>query len=117
MQRHRPALVDSVWVSAELEETHNRFLLRDRVPPRASRDAIDRVMEGHGAAAIGGHGVRAGVHQLADKASSIRSCSDVQRGVAGVHVVIDLVEVVLPGGLPGRPGAEARHGEIRLGGE
>jgi hypothetical protein len=59
VQGQRPILVDRVRISAKVDERQNRVLLRDRVPPCRTWEAVDRVVKGLGAATIRGRDNRA----------------------------------------------------------
>jgi hypothetical protein len=52
--------------------------------------------------------------QLASDAWLVGGRNDVQRGVAGVHVVVDLVEEMLLGAVPGGTDLEACQRELGL---
>jgi hypothetical protein len=66
--------------------------LRDRIPSRGTGAAVDRVVEGLGAAAISRRDRGASVNQLPPEGGFVGRGGDVQRGVPGVYVVADLVE-------------------------
>ena len=104
MQRSRPVLVERVWISAEVEEAQHGLALRDRVPARGTWDAVDRLVKRLRAPAIRCVDTCSGVDQLVGDACFVGRRSDVQRGVAGVHDVADLVEaiflVAVSGGQP-----------------
>jgi hypothetical protein len=70
-----------------------------------------------GASAIGRRDQGAGVDQLAHDTRFVRRRSDMQRGVAGVEVVVDRSDEIRLGALPRRTDRKARDRELGGGGE
>jgi hypothetical protein len=74
-------------------------------------------VKGLSAAAIRRRDTRAGADQLARDACFVGRRSDVQRGVAGVHDMADLVEEILLDAVPCRATHETCQRELRCIGE
>ena len=113
MQRRDLALVASVRIGTGLDQIGDRRGLGGRIPAGRARHAIGGVVKRSGAATVLRADVGAAANQAPCEITAVAGGGDMERGVADVQVVLDLVEVVVVRMLSRRCVLRARDCEPR----
>src|SRR5262249_43692665 len=113
MQRRHAAVVDGIRVSAGRDQAGDRRGLCVRIPCARARAAVGGVMKRLGAAAIAGTHIGARGDEFLCGLLPVAGGGDMQRRVAAIQVVPDLVEEVRLCTPAGRPLLGAGGRELR----
>lgn len=112
MQRSNSTVVTSVGICTSCDEVVDDLALGRGIPIRRTGRLVGGVVEGFGAAPVTGPYPRAFPHERLRDWSKVSRGGNVERGIAGIHVVPDRIEEIGIRILASRGDADRSHREL-----